>query len=124
MESRMLQADGTVAIIVRFERMLDHRQVEEMAKVVERAIETTDDLRLLLDLRDTEEFAVGAFVSPKGLMASLKSIGPVKRYAVVGAPKIAEIAVETFGAILPLEARAFDPGALDQAMIWISGPLD
>lgn len=79
------------------------------------------ELRLLLDLSATQAFAVGAFVSPKGLVASLRSIGPVSRYATVGAPAVAAAAVESFGAILPLEARAFPADASDEARRWVAG---
>jgi hypothetical protein len=123
MKCDVVQADDAVYLAFEFDRKLDGAQVEQMAQMVERAIDTHDELRLLLDMRNTEEFAVGAFVSPKGLLASIKSIGPVKRYAVVGAPKIAEAAVETFGKLLPLESRAFAPEEMEQARIWVTRPL-
>lgn len=124
MKSELLHADGTAYIAFVFDRRLDRPQVEEMARVVDSAIATHDDLRLLLDLRKTEEFAPGAFLSPQGLLASFKSIVPVRRYAVVGAPRTAELAVENFDAILPLESHAFAAEEIEQARIWITRPLD
>lgn len=124
MKSEFVKRDGIITIIFHFERALDHRQIVEMAETVESAIEQHDELRLLLDLRDTESFEVGAFASAKGLSVSLKSIGPVRRYAVVGAPGVVEFAVETFGKLLPLESCAFGHTELEDAMLWVSRPLD
>ena len=82
------------------------------------------ELRLLLDLRKTEHFALGAFLTPRGLLTSLKSIGPVSRYAVVGAPQLAAAAVESFGTILPLESRAFAAADYAEAHQWVTGARD
>ncbi|NCP13592.1 MAG: hypothetical protein GW858_05440 [Sphingomonadales bacterium] len=97
MKSGLLDGDGFTCLMFTFEATLDHRQVEGMARVVEAAISTTEDLRLLLDLRATRTFDSGAFLSPKGLLASIRSIGPISRYAVVGAPSLAATAVAAFG---------------------------
>ena len=122
MKSDLLQDDGVTCLTFAFEATLDHKQVNGMARVVEAAIKTTDDLRLLLDLRATGKFDPGAFLSAKGLLTSIKSIGPVTRYAVVGAPAIAAAAVEAFGTILPLEARAFEAADLAEAERWVMTP--
>lgn len=112
----------TAILMFAFDHTLDKPQVDEMARHVERAMDTQGDLRLLLDMRATEEFSPGAFVSPKGMLTSLKSIGPVSRYAVVAAPAIAATAVETFGTLLPLESRAFDAHEIEAAKAWVSAP--
>ena len=112
---------GDVAIIAfAFDQTLDHAQVLEMARVVESAMAEGDDLALLLDLRQTEHFSPGAFLSAKGMWTGLRSIGPVRRYAVVAAPAVAAAAVEAFGKILPLESRAFDAEAIDAAHLWVA----
>lgn len=74
------------------------------------------------DLRQTERFKVGVFLSPEGLLATIRSIGPVSGYAVVGAPAIAAHAVEGFGAILPLEARAYCATDIAAARRWVMAP--
>lgn len=124
MKSEMVQAHGAVLLFFTFDHRLDGDQVREMARVVQRAIDRSEDLRLLLDMRETEEFAADAFLSPSGFVTSVQSIGPVKRYAVVGAPKIAEAAVETFGKILPLESRAFAPEEIEEARLWLARPVE
>lgn len=114
-------AAGPTCLIFAFDRTLDHTQVVAMAELVDHAIERDGELRLLLDLRKTEHFALGAFLSPKGMLTSVKSIGPVSRYAVVGAPALAAAAVESFGTILPLESRAFDAEEYAEAHRWVVG---
>ena len=117
-----LQVDGATCIMVEFDRSLDNAQVQQMADVVRDAIEHDEELRLLLDLRKTERFEIGAVLSPKGFLASVQSIGPVSRYAVVGAPAIASAAVESFGTILPLDSRAFSAADMDEAQRWVLDP--
>lgn len=119
-----LNADGATCIVFEFERALDHAQIVRMAEVVNDAIEQDGELRLLLDLRRTEKFELGAFLSPKGFLTSVRSIGPVSRYAVVGAPAIAAAAVESFGTILPLESRAFDASEMIEARNWVLAVAD
>lgn len=121
MASEQPPPGGAVVMTFVFDTRLDHAQVLAMARVVEDAIGRGEDLHLLLDLRKTEMFEMGAFLSSKGFLTSLRAIGPVSRYAVVGAPAIAAAAVESFGAILPLEARAFDAAAIAEAERWVSG---
>ena len=121
MESEKQQTGGTTVNAFEFDATLDHAQVLTMAQVVDDAIERNGELRLLIDLRRTERFELGAFFSPKGFLTSVRSIGPVSRYAVVGAPSIAGAAVEGFGTILPLEARAFGAAEIADARRWVSG---
>jgi hypothetical protein len=120
LKSEILPVEGAICIAFEFERTLDHEQIVEMARIVERAVETDRELRLLLDLRRTEKFALGAFLSPQGFLASVRSIGPVSRYAVVGAPTIVASAVEAFGTIMPLESRAFAASDIDAARRWVT----
>jgi hypothetical protein len=121
MKVERLHIDGATVILFEFDPVLDHEQVLTMARAVDEAIERDGELRLLLDLSRTEIFAVGAFLSPKGLLTSIRSIGPVSRYAVVGAPSVAAVAVESFGAILPLKSRAFEAADIAKARRWVCG---
>jgi hypothetical protein len=122
MKSEVLSFDGTAVIVIEFDPVLDRAQVEQMAGVVQDRIRESAELRLLLNLRRTERIEAGAFASGKGLATSLKSIGPVSRYAVVGAPKTAAAAVEAFGKLLPLESRAFEADAFREAQAWVVHP--
>lgn len=114
-------SDDPTCLIFAFDRRLDHTQVVAMAELVDHAIKRNGELRLLLDLRRTETFSLGAFLSPKAMVTSVHSIGPVSRYAVVGAPDIAAFAVEGFGTILPLESRAFSADEYADAHKWVTG---
>lgn len=119
LNARFLPVSHATCIAFEFDRTLDRGQIERMAQVVEQAIAEATELRLLLDLRRTERFALGAFLSPKGFLASVRSIGPVTRYAVVGAPPIVAAAVETFGTIMPLESRSFAGSDIEVARHWV-----
>jgi hypothetical protein len=118
-KSEIIPIDGAICIACEFDRTLDHTQILAMAQAVEDAMEADTDLRLLLDLRRTEKFALGAFLSPKGFLASVKSIGPVSRYAVVGAPAMVATAVEVFGTIMPLQSKAFAAVDYAAARRWV-----
>lgn len=123
MKIEMLHRGEVTVIAFAFDHVLDHAQVTEMARVVESAMAEGDDLALLLDLCATEHFSPGAFLSAEGMWTSLKSIGPVRRYAVVAAPAIAAAAVEGFGKLLPLESRAFAAGEIEDARLWVAETL-
>jgi anti-anti-sigma regulatory factor len=108
-------------LFVEFGPVLDSEHVRAMADAVERAMEGTDDLRLLLDLSRTTRIEPSAFLSLSGAATSLRSIGPVSRYAVIDAPGPAAGAIEGFGKLLPLEARTFDAGEGEEARAWALG---
>jgi hypothetical protein len=112
---------GDVAILTfAFDDTLDHNQVLVMARAVETAMAQGDELALLLDMRTTEHVSPGAFLSAEGMWTSLRSVGPMRRYAVVAAPAIAAAAVEAMGKILPLESRAFDAEEIEAARAWVA----
>lgn len=100
--------------------VLDKDAIEAMAQEVEQAMAQYEDLRLLLDLTLTSEFEASAFLSLKGALTSGRSIGPVSRYAVVAAPEMAAAAIESFGKLLPLEARTFEAREIAKARAWCS----
>jgi hypothetical protein len=120
MNVEMLHRGDVTIIAFAFEPTLDHAQVREMARVVESAMADGGDLALLLDMRATRHFSPGAFLSAEGAWTSMRSVGPVRRYAVVAAPAIAAVAVEAFGKVLPLESRAFDAEDIDAARLWVA----
>ncbi len=122
MQSREFRIGEATCLEFTFGPLLDKAEVAAMAEVVEAAIAGGGELRLLLDLRRTERFGIGAFVSPKGFVTSLRSIGPVSRYAVVSAPALAAAAVESFGKLLPLQSRAFDASEIELARRWVAVP--
>ena len=123
MKSSLNRTNGTVEISITFAPTLDRAEIEQMAEIVDGAMKTSDDLRLLLDLSATQTIEPTAFVSVKGAVVSFKSIDPVKRYAVVGAPAIAEASIESFGKLLPLESRTFEPHEIAEARAWAFAPV-
>ncbi|MEM7687494.1 MAG: STAS/SEC14 domain-containing protein [Pseudomonadota bacterium] len=108
----------TTQLTFKFSGELDADDVNQMACVVETAMDTSSELRMVLDFTGVETYGPSAFASPSATLTSLKSISPVARYAVVGAPSLAEQAVESFGKLLPLEQRTFDAGHLHEAQEW------
>lgn len=120
MNVEMLRRGEVTVIAFAFDQTLDHAQVVKMSRVVESAMAEGDDLALLLDLRGTEHFSPGAFLSAKGMWTGLRSIGPVRRYAVVAAPAVAAAAVEAFGKLLPLESRSFEAEEIEAARLWVA----
>lgn len=60
-------------------------------------------------------------LSIKGAIVSAKSIAAVERYAVLAAPTAAEMAVETFGTLLPLQAETFDEDQAREARGFVLG---
>lgn len=121
MNVEKLQRRNVAILAFTFDYTLGHDQVLLMARAVEDAMAQGDDLALLLDMRATEHVSPGAFLSAEGLWTSLRSVGPVRRYAVVAAPAIASAAVEAMGKILPLESRAFDRDEIEAARAWVAG---
>ena len=122
MQCDVTMENGTALITVVFDPILDRAQVETMARTVETAMEAHDTLRVILDMSATEEIEATAFMSAKGALVSLKSIDPIERYAVVGAPRIAEAAIKFFGKLLPLESRTFEPRKMAEARAWALAP--
>lgn len=116
----MLRREDVTIIAFAFDQRLDHAQIIAMARAVESAMEEGADLALLLDLRATEHISPGAFLSGAGFWTSIRSVGPVQRYAVVAAPALAAVTVEAFGLILPLESRAFDAEQIEAARRWVA----
>jgi hypothetical protein len=112
------EAGTAICLVFEFGPQLDRSAVRAMASAVEHAMKDFGDLRLVLDFGNTVEFEASAFVSIDATITSAKSIGPVSHYAVVGAPDIAAAAVESFGKLLPLDARTFAAGEIDQARSW------
>lgn len=123
MNVEKLQRGNVTILAFAFDHTLDHDQVLAMSRAVEDAMAQGDDLALLLDMRATEHVSLGAFLSAEGMWTSLRSVGPVRRYAVVAAPAIAAAAVEAMGKILPLESRAFDGDDIEAAHAWVAGTL-
>ena len=119
MRTEVFENDAFIALMFSFGDDLDIDQVRAMSSYVEKAMKTEKPLRLLLDLSAVENFDISAFASPRGAVTSLRSIGPVERYAVVAASDFVAELVELFGSILPLEAETFSSNESQTALDWI-----
>lgn len=112
---------GVLCLFFEFTDPLNKEQVQTMADHVERAMDESEEIRLLLDMIAVREINPSAMASFEATWTSIRSIGPVERYGVVGAPDVAAGAVELFGKVLPLEAKAFSPGERAEAVAWLKG---
>lgn len=119
MRTEVFENDAFIALMFSFGDPLDIDQVRAMSSHVEKAMKIEKPLRLLLDLSAVVNFNISAFASPRGAVTSLRSIGPVERYAVVAASDFVAELVELFGSILPLEAETFSSDESQTALDWI-----
>lgn len=120
MQKQIAISNGIAHCTFRFAGKLDEQDVAQMAEAVEGVMERSDDLRVVLDFSEVDEIAPSAFASAKGMKVSAQSIVPITHYAVVAAPALAQSSIELFGSVLPLEAKNFDAGELEEAQKWAS----
>lgn len=95
--------------------------VERMARTVETAIEKYELIDILLVFRTFEGVTLGAAMDGKAMKVSLRSNAHVRRYGVVGAPKLAEAMINLFDPLTPIDARTFETGQIDLAHAWMNG---
>lgn len=95
--------------------------VERMARAVEAAIEKYDLIDILLVFRTFDGVTLGAALDGKAMKVSLRSNAHVRRYGVVGAPKVAEAVINLFDPLTPVDARTFEAGEMDLAHAWMNG---
>ncbi|MEE4207818.1 MAG: STAS/SEC14 domain-containing protein [Parvularcula sp.] len=119
MQVERYESQGALCLIFEFTDPLDKRQVEAMAEHVERAMDESEEIRLLLDMIAVREINPSAVASLQATWTSIRSIGPAERYGVVGAPDIAAGAVELVGKVLPLGSKAFSPQERAEAVAWL-----
>ena len=102
-----------------------HRSdMETMAAAVDAAMEVHDQIDILLLFTDFEGVTLGALFDGEAMKVGLRSNTHVRRYAVVGAPAVAEVMIRLFDPVSPVDARTFDLAQLAQAQSWIDGGRD
>lgn len=99
----------------RIEAGVRSKEMAQMAEFLDAAFDRQGTISILLLLHDFRMTDALRSLSFKTLATQARSISHVERYAVVGAPKIAAVMVETFDPISPIKARSFEQGAEEAA---------
>lgn len=103
-------------------RILDEVRSEdlhEMAAQMNARFDRHDDVNMLLFFESDGGREAGATFDLEVLKSQARSLDKVSRYAVVGAPDTAATMVERFGAVLPVESKAFDTGQEEAAWAFV-----
>lgn len=94
-------------------------EMSALADVISEAFALHGTIRMLLVLDDFGMSDALLSVSLKSLTTQARSIAHVSHYAVVGAPKLAELMIETFDTVSPIGARTFAPKEADEAWAFV-----
>jgi hypothetical protein len=97
---------------------IDRRALHGMAEALDRAFDAQDRVDVLVDLRGYRGVTPGAAFDPLTLIADMRSLRHVRRYAVVGPPSWADALINLMDPLLPVEARTFRPEEVEQAWQW------
>lgn len=112
--------------LLEFEVIARIRQadIESMAQAVNVAMDAHDQIDILLIFTEFEGVTLGALFDGKAMGVGLRSNAHVRRYAVVGAPGLAETMIRLFDPVSPVDARTFDVAQLAQARTWVDSGSD
>lgn len=95
--------------------------IEGMAQAVDAAMDAHKMIDILLVFTDFEGVTLGALFDGEAMRVGLRSNTHVRRYAVVGAPAVAEAMIRLFDPVSPVDARTFDLDQLAEARTWVEG---
>lgn len=98
--------DGVYAFHIVAEVTAD--DLKAMADYMNDAFDRHDKVSMLMIFDTGESAEAGATLDWSVMRSQLRSLSKVEKYAVVDAPERAARMIETLGAVLPLEARAFE----------------
>lgn len=98
--------------------------IETMAEAVDAAMDVHDRIDILLLFADFEGVTLGALFDGEAMQVGLRSNTHVRRYAVVGAPAVAEAMIRLFDPVSPVDARTFDLDQLSEARTWVDTGSD
>lgn len=90
-----------------------------MAAQVDEAFSAFEEVDMLLVMRNFEGADVASAIDPKVVKVQLRSLGKVRRYAVVGAPAWARAMIEFFDIVIPVDAKTFDRDEEAEARRWV-----
>lgn len=107
--------DPTV-VAHRFVGEVESDDLEAMANRVDRAFDRHDEVSLLLLFTEWEGAEVSGALDPDVVKTQMRSLAHVERYAVVGAPDVAETMIEFLDTFIPVDAETF--GAHEESGAW------
>lgn len=90
-----------------------------MAERVNAAFDEIDKIDMLIVMTNFEGAELGAVFDAEAAAVSARSLGHVRRYAVVGAPAWAAGMINVFRWLTPVEERTFALNELSEAREWI-----
>ncbi len=95
---------------------ITERDIEWMSSITDGLMQVEDQFDMLVIMANFEGLDLGAAFDTYAAKVMTRSIGHIRRYVVVGAPKLAEAMIKTAGIVLPVEARTF--GRDEEAAAW------
>lgn len=98
--------------------------IEWMSELVDEAFDSHDNVDMLLVMTNYEGSDVSARFSGEAAAVQIRSLGHVRRYAVVGAPGWARAMIELSGKLSPVETKTFDLNEEPEAWRWVEEGRD
>ncbi|ABN75843.1 STAS/SEC14 domain-containing protein [Cereibacter sphaeroides] len=95
-------------------------EIRRMAETVLAAFDRFESVDMLVVLPEFTGLTPAAALDLEGLKAGFRSLGKVRRYAVVEPPKIAALMIETSDWFMPVQARTFPLTQRDAAEAWVA----
>ena len=101
-------------------------EMEAMAATMNEAFDRHETVDMLLRFApDFEGSETGASMNWETMKSHMRSLANVERYVTVGAPEAAGTMVETMGAVIPVECKAFEASREAEAWAFVDGkPLE
>ncbi len=103
---------------------LTSADVEAMATELSDAFDRGETVDILIEMPGYEGAELGAMFNPLQMVAQVRSLKHVRRYAVVAPPAWAGAMITVSDAIIPVEARVFEVTQMAEAWAWVSAPQD
>lgn len=118
---RQKTSDRPDLLIFEITDQIHTADIERMARSVDLAIDRFNQIDILLVFATFDGATLGALVDGKAIGVSLRSNAHVRRYGVVGAPRLAEMMINIFDPLTPIDARTFEIDQIEQAHAWMDG---
>lgn len=93
--------------------------IQGMAEQALQAFDQFETVDMIVLMEEFQGLTIGASFDPTNLWSQMRSLAKVNRYAVVGAPDVAEGMITLMDRFIPVEARAFDSDQKNDAWRWV-----